>query len=346
MQLLPLMDTAAWDIKPVYLNKAMEKDKEIKVSICCATYNHKPYLRQCLEGFLMQKTSFNYEILIHDDASTDGTTDIIREYTTAYPELIRPVIQTENQYSTNTRAIITSFLLPLARGKYIALCEGDDYWIDPLKLQKQADILDRKAEVSLCVHPAENLYAGGKKKTYIQYKQSQFARFKDIIRWKHPYWPTASFMYRKIWMINYPEFCKNCYIGDAPLMFYMALNGKIFYLNEVMSVYRKDIVGSHTSRFKLLDDFTRQQLMQSELNMLDGLNEWSNYIFNDYFIERKLHIQSDLLSRRRQFKVITSDGFKNDFRKATSKKQFVLFVKIYIIPLLRGNFLKTTQKQK
>ena len=116
----------------------MDTGKDIKVSVCCITYNHLPYLRQCLDGLLMQKTTFDFEILLHDDASTDGTTDIVREYAAAYPDLIRPVIQTENQYSSKTRAIITTYLLPLAKGKYIALCEGDDYWTDPLKLQSKS----------------------------------------------------------------------------------------------------------------------------------------------------------------------------------------------------------------
>jgi len=101
------------------------------VSICCLTYNHAPYIRDAIEGFLMQKTNFPVEILIHDDASTDGTADIIREYETRYPDIIKPIYQTENQYSKGVK-ISWEYQFSRARGKYIALCEGDDYWTDKL----------------------------------------------------------------------------------------------------------------------------------------------------------------------------------------------------------------------
>jgi len=106
---------------------------DIVVSISCITYNHAPYIRQCLDGFVMQKTTFPFEILIHDDASTYGTPDIIREYEAKYPGLIKPIYQTENQHSKGVK-ISQTFNWPRARGKDIALCEGDDYWTDPYKL--------------------------------------------------------------------------------------------------------------------------------------------------------------------------------------------------------------------
>ena len=103
------------------------------VSISCIAYNHESYIRQCLDGFLMQKTTFSFEILIHDDASTDNTTDIIREYERKYPDIIKPIYQKENQYSKGI-PISATFNWPRAKGKYIAMCEGDDYWTDPLKI--------------------------------------------------------------------------------------------------------------------------------------------------------------------------------------------------------------------
>ena len=100
------------------------------ISICCLTYNHEPYIEQCLEGFLMQKVDFPIEILIHDDASTDKTAEIIRKYESKYPEIIKPVYQSENQYSKGI-SVSRVYQFPRAQGKYIALCEGDDYWTDP-----------------------------------------------------------------------------------------------------------------------------------------------------------------------------------------------------------------------
>ncbi len=126
-----------------------ENDALPLVSISCITYNHENFIRAALEGFLMQETTFPVEILIHDDASTDETAAIIREYQQKYPDLIFPIYQTENQHSKGIK-ISATYQFPRARGKYIALCEGDDYWIDPLKLQKQVDFLEANHEYGIC----------------------------------------------------------------------------------------------------------------------------------------------------------------------------------------------------
>ena len=126
----------------------MNKQKPL-VSIACITYNQEQYIRQCLDGFVMQKTNFNYEIVIHDDASSDLTPSIIREYCAKYPELFVPILQTENKYKEG-KGILAPYVFPKCQGKYIALCEGDDYWIDPLKLQKQVDFLEANPEYGMC----------------------------------------------------------------------------------------------------------------------------------------------------------------------------------------------------
>lgn len=123
------------------------------VSICCLTFNHAPFIRECLEGFLQQETSFGVEILIHDDASTDGTDEIIRQYANQYPEKIFPLYETTNQYSNGYKGKMDiTFNYARARGKYIATCEGDDYWTDPLKLQKQVSFMEAHDDYSVCFH--------------------------------------------------------------------------------------------------------------------------------------------------------------------------------------------------
>ncbi len=131
------------------------------VSIVCITYNQCKYIRDALDGFLLQKTDFEIEIIVHDDASSDGTSDILREYQDEYPELFKLIIQEENQY----RKIGFGFVFDVfrqARGKYIAICEGDDYWTDPAKLQKQIDALESNAGSTMCFHNAYrvNLFTG------------------------------------------------------------------------------------------------------------------------------------------------------------------------------------------
>ena len=121
------------------------------VSINCIAYNQERYISDAIEGFLRQQTDFGYEILIHDDASTDRTAGIIEDYTRRYPDLIKPLYQTENQYSKGIK-VGTAFNLPRAKGKYVAFCEGDDYWTDPEKLQKQVDYMESHPECSMCCH--------------------------------------------------------------------------------------------------------------------------------------------------------------------------------------------------
>ena len=119
------------------------------VSVNILAYNHALFIRQCLDGVLMQKISFPFEVLIHDDASTDGTADIIREYEARYPDIIKAVYQTENQFSKGV-CVERKYLFANSLGKYIALCEGDDYWTDPLKLQKQIDFLESHPDYTIC----------------------------------------------------------------------------------------------------------------------------------------------------------------------------------------------------
>lgn len=130
------------------------------VSICCLTYNHAAFIRKCLDGFLMQQTSFPVEILIHDDASTDGTDDIVKEYAAKYPDKIFPLFETENKYSNGyVGKMDITFNYSRAKGKYIASCEGDDYWIDPLKLQKQVDFMEANPDYSVCWHRTKHWIA-------------------------------------------------------------------------------------------------------------------------------------------------------------------------------------------
>lgn len=125
-----------------------EDTRPLMVTIRCITYNHEPYIRQCLEGFVMQKTNFRFEAIVHDDASTDGTAAIIREYAEKYPDIIKPIYETENQYSKHDGSL-QRIMDEHTHGKYIAFCEGDDYWTDSLKLQKQVDFLEDNLDYSL-----------------------------------------------------------------------------------------------------------------------------------------------------------------------------------------------------
>lgn len=132
-------------------------NESIIVSIRCTAYNHEKYIRETLEGFIMQKTNFRFEAIVHDDASTDNTADIIREYAEKYPDIIKPIYETENQYSKKNDSLLR-IMNEASKGKYITMCEGDDYWTDPYKLQKQVDFLEAHPDYVLCSHRYQEFY--------------------------------------------------------------------------------------------------------------------------------------------------------------------------------------------
>lgn len=137
-------------------------ESKILVSVSCTTYNQKNFIQQCLDGFLLQVCNFNFEILIHDDASNDGTQEIISEYEEKYPNIIKPYFQKENQWSKGVRGMNAKYNFSRAQGKYIAMCEGDDYWSDPYKLQKQVDFLESNPNYVMTYHDAHAIDAEGK----------------------------------------------------------------------------------------------------------------------------------------------------------------------------------------
>lgn len=124
----------------------------MEVSVFCVTYNHERYIRQCLDSIISQKTNFDFELIVHDDASTDGTSAIIKEYSERYPDKIKSISQKDNQYSKGMIDIPSCFMLSEAKGKYIALCEGDDYWCDQEKLQRQYEAMETNPECGMAVH--------------------------------------------------------------------------------------------------------------------------------------------------------------------------------------------------
>ena len=207
------------------------------VSICCATYNHVLFIRQCLDGFVMQKTKFPIEILIHDDASTDGTQDIIREYEAKYPNIIKPIYQKENQYSKGVKVSLV-YNYSRVKGKYIALCEGDDYWTDPYKLQKQVDFLESHPDYVMCSHrfnqyiQDKNLLEEEKDLTF----QGADYDLKNLIGGK---WltQTLTVMYRRdaLDLQRYESYGMSL---DMILFYELLRNGKGYCFSDVMGVYR------------------------------------------------------------------------------------------------------------
>lgn len=216
------------------------------VSINCISFNHEKFIKQCLDGFVMQKTNFTFEVLIHDDASTDNTAQIIKEYQTNYPEIIIPILQNENQYSKGVD-IWSTYQYPRTKGKYIAICEGDDYWTDPYKLQKQVDILENNINISMCIHNVLT-YDGINYKEFYKYTKTVYSS-KDLIN----NWivPTCSVLFNKDAISDFANDEIKRFINQDYLLFtHISLKGDIYCINENMGVYRIHPGGMTSSLLK------------------------------------------------------------------------------------------------
>jgi len=252
------------------------------VTIYCLAYNHEKYIRDMLDGLLMQETDFPYEIIVHDDASTDGTASIIREYEKKYPYFFKPIYQKENQYS---KGIIISkeFIFPKARGKYIAHCCGDDYWTDKKKLQIQVEYMEGHPECSMCLHGYSKIEGSSKSiiKTYHCFSADTDIPADTILCWDYDHIPQASTsMYRREDARNRPDwFWMVGGIGDYPLYNYMLTIGEIHYIDRIMSVWRfhkeswsKDIIENRNKQVYHYD---------SLLKFLEELNLYTSYKYNE-----------------------------------------------------------------
>lgn len=261
------------------------KDKEIVVSVLCAVYNHQKYLRQTLESFVMQKTDFLYEIIVHDDASTDNSRQIIMEFAEKYPQIIKPIYQNENQYSKG-KYIIGDFMFPAAKGEFLAWCEGDDYWTDKNKLQKQVDALRRNPDCFFCTHTVPISHDGIIEGCFPAIKiETGVYSTKEVLAMG--YFQTSSFMIKKEKFREYLHFRKtdSAIAGSESILMYMALIGNTYYINERMSMYRILTPGSWTSRQK--KDKEKQIINRLRfISMLDSFNKFSKTKYETYFKRR------------------------------------------------------------
>ena len=208
------------------------------VSVWMITFNHEAFIRQAIDGVLMQQTAFAYELVIGDDKSTDLTPEIIQEYQQCHPERIRLRLAKENLYSLNMKQGIG--VLAACRGKYIALCEGDDYWTDPGKLQKQVDFLEAHPECSMCFHYVSALFqaTGAMQHPRLELEEPCYVLDDLLSGTVHVYPRTSSRMFRREIVSELPPWFHDAPATDLPLVVLCAEYGKICLLNEVMSVYR------------------------------------------------------------------------------------------------------------
>lgn len=218
------------------------------VAIQCLVYNHEPYLRDCLNGFVMQRTNFPFVAIVHDDASTDNSASVIREYAEKYPNIIKPIYEKENQWRKPDGSLlrIMNNAIDENGARYIAICEGDDYWTDPHKLQKQVDILETNPKLMACVTNTCMVDNKGnlleaKKENVVQGNKEGVYNIYDFFKQPQHQYPTATVVYR---IRNIDEirkkfrYTENAFLGDWTLWIILHSYGPFYYLDEVMAAYR------------------------------------------------------------------------------------------------------------
>ncbi len=257
-------------------------DKPV-VSICCITYNHGPYIEETLNGFLSQITKFPFEVLINDDASTDDTPEILRNYAELYPNIIKLICQSENKYSKGFMPN-PSFNFPRAKGQFIALCEGDDCWLSESKLQRQYEVAKDKS-ISVVFHSAVELNMDDQSRAVVsqQREGDGFVPLVDSVRGRGAFMPTASLFFRaKIIKERLQWFENNWPIGDFFLQMILSYEGKIYYIDEPMCLYRRNAPGSWTDKQKQKNEAVKfyQAMVKGILKLYD--------LFEDHEVKQLL----------------------------------------------------------
>lgn len=311
------------------------------VSIICFAYNHEKFIRDTLEGIVNQKTIYKYEIIIHDDASTDSTADIIREYEAKYPNLFVCIYQTENQYSKGTN-IENTFCYPIVRGKYTAICECDDYWCDENKLQKQVDFLESHEDYVACAHTSRVLdFMTGDEYLYHEASEDETLSLHDIIHWGgNKRYSTCTVLYRSEYNVRPKEFLLGI-IGDYPRALYLALSGKIYFMKDPMAVYRTCTHGSWTESYETSRSFKLENI-EAVCKMLGDIDDYSDRKYHDLFEMEQMELRYPILLEENRYSEIYRD-YKKLWKTYSFKSTTYIFLASHF-PKLFGKLVGKTFK--
>lgn len=303
------------------------------VVIISLVYNQEGYIRDTLDGFIAQRTNFPFCAVVMDDCSTDKTAEIIKSYEAKYPDIIKGIYLPENYYSQNKNKM--PILQPWHdHCKYLAICEGDDYWIDPKKLQKQVDWLEANPDYTMCcsdseIIPDEEIWH------WHRYSEDCDIPVEDMVSGGGLWVQTPTLVFRKDLYKDFPDCCWKCHVADYPIQIWATLKGKVRYLKDRTSCYRLESAGSWSSRqlsTRLAIAFNKsyRDLLihgwETEIAMLKGLDEYSKGKYHDVFLKRKaMFIWGNVLKYR-----INTTSIKSShpelFSQFSKFQKFIIFI--------------------
>lgn len=259
------------DITEQEIMKNWKTGNQIMVSIICNTYNHEDYIGEAIDSFLMQKTGFSFEVLINDDVSTDRTIEILKQYESKFSNIIKPIYQSENQFSQGISPM--AYLFSKAKGKYVAICEGDDYWVDENKLQIQLEEMEKHPEVDMSFHPAYRLLESQRKGVLSKhsFKNCIFTP-QQVILGGGSFCPTASLMFRKRLVSSLPDWLYTSIPADYIFQIMGSVVGGALFINRCMSIYRNDVAGSWSNNMALGDSEKKRKFLFHSNDRLKQIN--------------------------------------------------------------------------
>lgn len=310
----------------------------LMLSVRCFVFNHEPFLRQCLDGFVMQKTNFRFEAIVHDDASTDGSADIIREYAAKYPDIIKPIIETENQYSKKDGSL-TRIMNTHTHGKYIAICEGDDYWTDPLKLQKQVDFLEENPEYGLIYTQVEAFDSNGVVGPFaFEVKDAKSLLYGNGIA-------TLSTCFRRELLMRYLDevnpYDKNWLMGDYPMWLWFLLHTKAYFLDDVTARYRiLQNSASHSTNIEKVVAFEKS-VLDVKLFYIEKYWNGDRILLKDVYTKSIWYILRLYIVNDKDKEAF--DVFFENFNFLKFKQKFYGLV-LWIFPFVKGYIKKQWSK--
>ena len=300
------------------------------VTVICLTYNHEKYIEKTLNGFLKQKTTFPVEYIIRDDASTDNTANILHEYERKYPGYFNIIYEKENQYSKNIIPYFSQKVIMETKSKYVALCEGDDYWCDDNKLQKQVDLMEKNPSASFCVHANYELNdKTGKMKKRHPYKKSGVLSIEEVLIEPGGMPATCTMLMRTEYINQYPVYDLPCPVGDRSRRMFLIDKGPALYIDDLMCVYR---VNNSNSFGGQLYNYNKSIKLVEEMNtFFDLYNNYTNFKYTSYI---KLLKEREIISHYVRFKkydqIVKTEFYKKYY---TFIDKIKLFVKWRLSPL-------------
>ncbi|EMT6383357.1 glycosyltransferase [Providencia rettgeri] len=313
---------------------------KIYISCVCIVFNHELYIRDTIDSILAQKSEHKFEVIIHDDCSTDSTKSILLEYKNRFPNIIKLILQKENQHSKGYQ--IMPFISPFVEGDFVAVCEGDDYWIRDDKIKKQFDLLNNDSKVNICFSACKSISSDNVERT-ISYHGDNELLFstEQVMEGGGEFMPTASLMLRSEIIKNLPEWFSHAPVGDYFIQIISSVSNGALYLPEVTCVYRTNAIGSWSSYRKHL---TSDEINAEAIRYESSLSHLKEYDIPEKMVNHviaKQYIALAILAIKNGFFLISKELIIKSwlFSPCMNRKQFILYYTRALHPLIKFAYL-------